>query len=105
MVEPIDDNKMTIKWTLPKGETPIKSSIFQMKEGGSSVWEEATYKVVSPEDSLDLVFQVTGLEEDSTYEFKVIAIDKVGQQYQSAVSTKCTTLSEFYIVITTMMLW
>lgn len=71
----ITKNTVTLSWEKPNydGGSPITGYIIEKKEGSSSRWFKANLTNVT-----DTRFTVTGLNQDETYEFRVMARNAVG---------------------------
>lgn len=70
----ITKNSVSLSWEKPNydGGSPITGYIIEKKDGGSSRWFKANLTNVR-----DTHFTVTGLNQDETYEFRVMARNAV----------------------------
>ena len=75
---------MTLSWTPPKdtGNCPITNYVVEMRPVGGYQWTVANLRKTVAQPS----YTVTGLKEETPYEFRVSADNKVGQSAPSDVS-------------------
>ncbi len=84
--EPTTTNKTSIslKWTEPTtdGGSPIKGYVVEKKEKGDTRWTK-----VNREPEPDCNMKVTGLIHNTTYEFRVMAVNAAGPSEPSSNSS------------------
>lgn len=87
-----DKDHVDIEWPRPEndGGTPITEYIIQKKEKGSPYWTNAVH--VPPNQTHATVPELT---EGQDYEFRVIAVNDVGQSEPSEPSDMVTAKARF----------
>ena len=81
VVDKITPEEASLSWSAPNdGGSPITSYIIESKKKGDIKWAVANKK----EKVTDTKFTVTGLKEETEYEFRVSAENKAGQSPPSA---------------------
>jgi len=83
-VDEIRKDSATLSWTPPKdtGNCPITNYIVEMRPVGGYQWTVVNLRKTVAQPS----YTVTGLKEETQYEFRVSAENKVGQSAPSEVS-------------------
>jgi len=84
-VDEIRKDSATLSWTPPKdtGNCPITNYIVEFRPVGGFQWTVANLRKTVAQPS----YTVTGLKEETQYEFRVSAENKVGQSAPSDVSS------------------
>lgn len=75
-IEEVTKESCTLSWTAPEsdGGTPITGYYVERATAGSSRWLRMTKQPVT-----DLTYRATDLVEDTQYEFRIVAVNKVGE--------------------------
>lgn len=83
-VDEVRKDSVTLSWAPPKdtGNCPITNYVVEMRQVGSYQWTIVNLRKTVAQPS----YTVTGLKEDTPYEFRVSAENKVGQSAPSEVS-------------------
>jgi len=83
-IEEVTKESCVLSWRAPEsdGGTPIIGYFVERATAGSSRWLRMTKETVS-----DLKYNATDLVEDTQYEFRVIAVNKVGESKPSPKSS------------------
>lgn len=83
-------NKVTLRWTKPEYDAGVKITGYVVeKKEGSGRWMKASFTNI-----IETEFVVTGLTEDQTYEFRVIARNAAGVFSQPSDSTGAITAKD-----------
>lgn len=92
-VTDVTKNTVSLVWEKPNydGGSPITGYIIEKKEGGGSRWSKATLTNVS-----DTRYSVTGLNQDETYEFRVMARNAVGSVSNPSMEAGPVTCVDTY---------
>ena len=77
-------DSVTLSWAPPKdtGNSPITNYVVEMRPVGGFQWTVVNLRKTVAQPS----YMVTGLKDETTYEFRVSAENKVGQSPPSDVS-------------------
>lgn len=89
----ITKNTVSLSWEKPNydGGSPITGYIIEKKEGSSSRWFKANLTKIT-----DTRFTVTGLNQDETYEFRVMARNAVGSLSNPSMTAGPVTCVDTY---------
>lgn len=92
-----DKDHVDLEWQPPKvdGGTPITGYIIQKKEKGSPYWINAVHVPSSGGADAKTKARVPELVEGQEYEFRVIAVNKIGQSEPSEPSDLITAKSRY----------
>ena len=84
VVDEITAESVTLSWAAPEsdGGSPITNYLVEMKVKGDRKWKSLT----AGQQHTDTTFTVTGLKEETDYEFHVTAENKAGQSSASDVT-------------------
>lgn len=92
-ISDITKNSISLAWEKPNydGGSPITGYIIEKREGVSVKWSKTNLTNVS-----DTRFTVTGLTQNETYEFRVMAKNAVGSVSNPSVTAGPTTCVDTY---------
>ncbi len=90
-VKDVCSTKVTVSWTKPKfdGGTTILGYILECRSVPSQDWTKCNASTIT-----DTTYTVTGLEENTTYQFKIAAENKLGIGPFGEESQDVTTLGK-----------
>lgn len=89
----ITKNSISLAWQKPEydGGSPITGYMIEKREGVSSKWSKANLTNIT-----DTRFIVTGLTQDETYEFRVMAKNAVGSVSNPSITVGPATCVDTY---------
>lgn len=92
-ISDITKNSISLAWQKPNydGGSPITGYIIEKREGISAKWSKANLTNVT-----DTRFTVTGLTQDETYEFRVMAKNAVGSVSNPSMTAGPATCVDTY---------
>ena len=92
-ISDITKNTISLGWHRPNydGGSPIIGYIIEKREGVSAKWSKAILNNVT-----DTHFTVTGLTQDETYEFRVMARSAVGSVSNPSITAGPATCVDTY---------
>lgn len=92
-ISDITKNSISLAWQKPNydGGSPITGYIIEKREGVSTRWSKANLTNVT-----DTRFTVTGLTQDETYEFRVMAKNAVGSVSNPSMTAGPATCVDTY---------
>lgn len=92
-ISDITKNSISLAWEKPNydGGSPITGYIIEKREGVSAKWSKANLTNVS-----DTRFIVTGLTQNETYEFRVMAKNAVGSVSNPSLTAGPATCVDTY---------
>uniref|UniRef100_A0A3B3C1F3 Fibronectin type-III domain-containing protein n=1 Tax=Oryzias melastigma TaxID=30732 RepID=A0A3B3C1F3_ORYME len=88
-----DNNTISLAWEKPNydGGSPITGYMIEKREGANSKWSKANLTNIT-----DTRFTVTGLTQDETYEFRVMAKNAVGSISNPSITAGPATCVDTY---------
>lgn len=89
----ITKNTISLAWEKPNydGGSPITGYMIEKREGANSKWSKANLTNIT-----DTRFTVTGLTQDETYEFRVMAKNAVGSISNPSITAGPATCVDTY---------
>lgn len=92
-ISDITKNSISLVWEKPNydGGSPINGYIIEKREGVSAKWSKANLTKVT-----DTRFTVTGLTQDESYEFRVMAKNAVGSVSNPSMTAGPATCVDTY---------
>lgn len=89
----ITKNSISLAWQKPEydGGSPVTGYVIEKREGVSSKWSKTNLTNVT-----DTRFIVTGLTQDETYEFRVMAKNAVGSVSNPSMTAGPATCVDTY---------
>lgn len=92
-ISDITKNSISLAWQKPNydGGSPITGYIIEKREGTGARWSKTNLTNVT-----DTRFTVTGLTQDETYEFRVMAKNAVGSVSNSSITAGPVTCVDTY---------
>ena len=97
VISQIRSTQVTVSWTPPDfdGGSPILKYRVKYKEVSTtdSLWNE-----IQTEGARDTTLEITGLLENTQYQFKVSAVNRVGESRPSSLSEGFRTYGRFILI-------
>lgn len=92
-ISDITKSSISLAWQKPNfdGGSPIVGYMIEKREGDSGKWSKANLTNIT-----DTRFTVTGLTQDETYEFRVMAKNAVGSVSNPSVTAGPATCVDTY---------